>query len=279
MRRILAVFLMVVLVSGCAAEHNQMNGDIETDQNAASNANEVEVGRQIHQTIMSSFNAYTDPVVLEYVTRVGNQLAEQAERKDLTYHFTILYSEKIYATSAPGGYIYITTGFLHFLDNESELAAVLGHEIGQLQFRDSRLKNSTKTLEKVTKVASMVAPAFGQIGMLAILGLVVLNASSEIGKPSPEAKLWKADEKAMKYMVQANYDPQGMVDLLHKFVDADDNVTRAFYDYYRARPITKERMDHLKKTFSELPLEDKSFSTNRKIYQDTIKGVNQIYQA
>jgi len=94
----------------------------------------------------------------------------------LVYRFTILYDEKIYATSAPGGYIYLTTGMLNFLQNEAELASVLAHEIGRLQYKDPRFTQSDDVLNAATQAGASIAPMFGPIGSLASLGLVLLQA-------------------------------------------------------------------------------------------------------
>ena len=78
---------------------------------------EAAIGEEIHQTIMASFQPYTEPEVNSYISKIGWDLSGQAARKDLNYRFIILYSDKIYATSSPGGYVYITTGMIYFLEN------------------------------------------------------------------------------------------------------------------------------------------------------------------
>ena len=79
-----------------------------------------------------------------------------------------LYSEKIYATSAPGGFVYVTTGMLTYLENEAELAGILAHEIGEQQFKDPRFSKIQKGIEHMTHGVALVGPLFGQIGALAV---------------------------------------------------------------------------------------------------------------
>ncbi len=107
---------------------------------------EKQIGEQIHQTIMSSFYPYTEPRANEYIGKIGGDLSKQAARNELDYRFIVLYSDKIYATSSPGGYVYITTGMIYFLGNEAELAAVLAHEIAQLQYKDPKVSVGRKVL-------------------------------------------------------------------------------------------------------------------------------------
>lgn len=241
-------------------------------------SDEVAIGEKIHQTILSSFYPYTEPDFTDYVKRIGLNLAKQAERQDLPYRFTVLYDDKIYATSAPGGYIYLTTGMVYFLDNESELAAVIAHEIGELQYKDPRLSKARKVLETVLKGGSMIGPVFGEIGALATLGLSMLKTAVDAQVKTPEERVSDADRLAMHYMAAAGYDPQAYMDIFIKFLNAGKEITPYFYDYYQSRPITVERMAAMQHVFGALPLEGKSFSTNRPEFLEMAKGIKEIYK-
>jgi predicted Zn-dependent protease len=140
------------------------------------------------------------------------------------------------------------------------------------------LSRSRKILEAVTKGGAMVGPAFGEFGMLAALGLVALSAASKQKKISPEQRIIYADQRAMHYMVDAGYDPQGMIDLLYKFLNAEKQVAPYFYDYYQSRPISQPRFQALQREFSVLPLQGKTLSTNQKQYQEMTHGVRQMYE-
>jgi len=269
------ILIPIVLFSGCAAQRKQAHPQISERHLATE---EVAIGEHIHAQITSNFNIYTEPQMVAYLNQVGSDLAEHAERKDLPYRFTLLYDEKIYATSAPGGFIYLTTGMINFLRNESELAAVLAHEIGELQYRDPRLSQSKKALEELTKVGAAVAPAFGPVGALAAIGLIMMNTVAQGPERSPEDRVLTADTEALHYMVSAGYDPQGMIDLLYEFLNADPKILPFFFDYYQSRPISEERVMNVQHEFSELPLQGKTFEANPKQYMEMTKGVREIYK-
>ncbi len=263
--------VLAFALSSCAPRNGQI-----PRTNPAAASEEAEMGQQINAQILSSFYPYTEPRLVSYVSKIGNALAEHAERRDLQYHFTILYNDKIYAASAPGGFIYLTTALLYFLENESELAAVLAHEIGELQYKDPRLSRGRKILDGLTKTGAAVGPAFGQIGALAVLGLAAVHTIADKSQPSPDEKLEGADTLGLEYMVKAGYDPQGMIDVLYKFLNSKQ-LTPYFFDYYQSRPITEERFQALQTRFSKLPLDGKSFSANREDYQERTQGVREIY--
>src|SRR3989338_7752892 len=93
--------------------------------------------------------------------------------------FIVLEDDRIYATQAPGGYVYITIGFFKFLASEIELAGILAYEIGMLQYRDPRLSKLKKALDLLLQTGSYVGPAFGSIGALSVLGLALVGRSEE----------------------------------------------------------------------------------------------------
>lgn len=275
-RKFLASALSLFLIfSGCASSNR---GGSQADVNIGpSLEEEVSAGKKIHEEILASYYIYTKPDVVAYVHDVGNTLVGHADRK-LPYQFTVLYNEKIYATSAPGGYIYITTGMMNYLQNEAELAAILAHEIGLLQYRDPSFSSLRKIVSGVSQTGAMVAPAFGQIGMLAVLGFALVNAAAKMGEKDPGGRILQADTLALDYLIQSGYDPQGLMDVLERFLDADEKVMPYFSDYYKARPISKERILNLEKEFSELNLEGKELLTRPQIYQDFTKPIREIYK-
>lgn len=276
--RPLAVGLIACMLSACAARNEgKMPAAAAPEPLSKEAAAELAIGEEINAQILSSFYPYTERRVVRYVNKIARSLAKHAERKDLRYKVTILYNDKIYATSAPGGFIYVTTGMLHFLRNEAEFAAVLGHEIGQLQYRDPKLNRSRKLLDAITRGGAMVGPAFGEIGVLAILGLAALGAAADNGDLTPEARLRRADILALHYMTEAGYDPQGMIDLYHLFVNSRE-IMPFFYEYYQSRPLSEERFMAAKGAFDALPLEGKTLTTNPQKYQEMTRGVREMFK-
>jgi predicted Zn-dependent protease len=265
-----------ILLSSCATT-SEYDRPVKPPQNSHL-TEEQKTGEMLHQQILASFYPYTDPKVVRYVDDLGQSLAAQAKRHDLKYRFTILYSEKIYATSAPGGYVYITTGMLSFLQNEAELAAVLAHEIGEQQTVDRRFTKRDGAINAAAQIGSAVGPMFGPLGSLASLGLVLLQAYNENSYKTPGERLLASDAAAMKYLMNAGYDPEALLDVQEHFLKAGEKMTPYFFDYYQSRPITEERMLAIKKEFEKLPLNGKSLITDAVEYQEMTRGVREIYK-
>lgn len=227
---------------------------------------------------MGTFYTYTDPKIVSYVDDVGQSLTGAPTRGKKPYQFTILYNDKIYATSAPGGFIYITTGMINFLDNESELAAVLAKEIGELQYKDPRLDHGSKMRGGVTHAVAILSPFFGIFGMLAVVGVILWDVVADPKELSEDTRNLTADTKAMHYMVRAGYDPQAFIDVMYKFLEAEREVRPYFHDYFISHPITQGRFELMTENFKSLPLENRSFDVNREQFLEVTKGIREIYK-
>jgi predicted Zn-dependent protease len=97
-----------------------------------SEENEIKLGAKEHQKIIAQYGIYRDKDLQDYVSMVGQRVAAQSSRPNLEYHFTLLDDEIINAFALPGGYVYVTRGMLTHVNTESELAAILGHEVAHV---------------------------------------------------------------------------------------------------------------------------------------------------
>src|SRR5690606_14958355 len=134
-----ALLAFLILASGCATTTNYVTG--EQQRTAYSWADQVQLGRQADQQIAAQFGIYDDPQLAAYVDQVGQSVLRTsaysdpgtpAEVRSTPFYFRVLDSPVVNAFALPGGYIYVTRGLLAHLDNEAQLAVVLGHEIGHV---------------------------------------------------------------------------------------------------------------------------------------------------
>ena len=266
--KFLAGFLILVFsLSGCASRSGK------TTTSPAS-SKELAAGNAIHEQILTDFKPYTNPALNSYLQEIVDKLSSHAKRKKLNYRVTILNDERIYAISAPGGQIYITTAFLTFVNNEAELAAVLGHEIGELQFLSPQFDPIRKTVDGVTKAGQIVGPLFGQVGALATLGLIGLHAAYA-RDPDLDTRIASSDVWVMKTMTHEGYDPQALIDVLSHFAKYDRQLLSMFYDYYQSRPITVKRVHRASDEFKKINLEGLDLQTFFERYKKNTENLHQ----
>lgn len=105
----------------------------------------VQLGRNIHQQVLSNYQLNTDPQVNAYVDRIGQRLAAASDCSEYPFQFYIVQDDSINAFATTGGYVYVNTGLINATDNQDQLAGVLAHEIGHICNDDliDQLKQTT----------------------------------------------------------------------------------------------------------------------------------------
>lgn len=252
LRHLSAALLAALALAGCAT--NPVTGRKEIQ--LVSEGQEIQLGQQYYGPSRQSQGGdyVTDPRVLEYVRGVGNRLAAVADRQ-LPYEFTVLNSDELNAWALPGGKIAINRGLLVELQNEAELAAVLGHEIVHAAARHGAQQMEQGQLLQIgAAVASIGAAVYGG----SELGQVV-GQGAAVGAQLLQAKYGRDDELesdryGMKYMKRAGYDLQAAVSLQELFVRKFQagNERDWMTGLFASHPPSQERVDSNRRTMQEM---------------------------
>lgn len=179
---------------------------------AVTTADELALGARHHKEFeRESGGRLDDPVLQSYVSEVGMSMVPLAGRPEMQWQFHVLRSEDVNAFAVPGGYIYITAGLLFRMQNEAQLAGVLGHEIGHIAARHTaqRIERS-QTVGLLTAGVSILAEQAG------------MAAAGELGSAAAQLYLLRysrdqereADMLGLKYMTRVGYNPRGIVQLM-----------------------------------------------------------------
>src|SRR5262245_19021704 len=187
------------------------------------------------------------PDLTNYVSGVGQKLATVSDRK-LPYEFVVLNNSVPNAWALPGGKIAVNRGLLTELQNESELAAVLGHEIVHAAARHGAKAQERGTMMQVGMQAAQVGAAVGGVDTdLASLALQGAGAGLQMVqmKYGRDQEL-ESDHYGMKYMKLAGYDPWGAVTLQETFVrlfESDGKKQGWMEGLFASHPPSQERVD------------------------------------
>jgi predicted Zn-dependent protease len=156
--------LLFILISSCVSlQESPVSGTKRAY--AYSWADEVKMGKEYDPQIVAAFGLLDDPEMTAYVVRVGNEvLAESHLRRDDTkamfknteFTFRVLDSPVVNAFALPGGYNYVTRGLLAHLENEAQLAMVLGHEVGHVAARHASQQALTQTAGSLLVIGGAV---------------------------------------------------------------------------------------------------------------------------
>jgi predicted Zn-dependent protease len=172
--RLAAGLAALALIAACAT--NPATGQRQIS--LMSEAQEIAAGQEADAQIKMEMGVYNDPRLQEYVSGVGMRLAKLSERPNLPWHYTVVDSPAVNAFALPGGYVYITRGILPFLNDEAQLAGVLGHETGHVTARHSA-QQYTRAVEGTIGLAALgiLVPGARPLGQLSEQAL---GSSSQI---------------------------------------------------------------------------------------------------
>lgn len=204
-KTLLAGLLTTAIISLTGCSTNPVSG--KKDFSLISQDQEIAMGAQAHKSILKQKKRYNNPRLQAYVNNIGQQLARQSHRNKIRYTFTVLDDSSVNAFALPGGFVYITTGLMAYLNSEGELAGVLGHEIGHVTARHGVKQQSAGMASAILiSVLSKKAGAgsgkqFGQLGQALLSGY---GRDHEL----------QADKLGAEYLARVGYSPNNMIDVV-----------------------------------------------------------------
>ena len=215
---------------------------------------EIGTGKQYSMEIEKSSHLVTDPVVVEYVNRVGQNLVKNSDAK-VPFTIKVLDTDEINAMALPGGFFYVNSGLILACDSEDELAGVMAHEIAHVAAHHAA--------REMTKLNYM------QIGSIPLMiftqgtwtGYGIYEAAS-IGVPitfmhfSREFEA-QADYLGVQYMYRAGYDPQAFISFFEKVQALEKRKPGAVAKVFADHPQTPDRILHSQEEIARiLPARD-----------------------
>jgi predicted Zn-dependent protease len=197
---------------------------------------EMALGRQLSQEVESSARLVTDPVINEYVNRIGQNLVRNSDAR-VPFTIKVLDTEEVNAFALPGGFFYVNSGLILAADNEAELAGVMAHEIAHVAARHAT-KNMTRA--QIWNMASVplifiggpVAFAISEVAGLAVpLGFLKFSRDAER----------EADLLGLEYDYASGYDPQAFVEFFEK-LNVEKKKPNMVAKAFATHPMNVERI-------------------------------------
>src|SRR5215471_707346 len=199
---------------------------------------QVKMGREFAQQVEQSSHLIKDPVVNEYVNRIGQNLARNSD-SHLPFTIKILDIEEPNAFALPGGYMFVHAGTLLLADDESELAGVMAHEIAHVAACHSARQATRGTLASLAMIPVMVMTGgLAGLGVNEVANLAVPAAFMKFGR-NFEAQ---ADYLGVQYAYKAGYDPVGMINFFEKLEALEKKRPGFVTKLYGDHPQTPDRI-------------------------------------
>jgi len=205
-----------------------------------SRAEEVALGREISGSVLGAAPLVNDAALQKYVNLVGRWVASQSERPDLPWKFGVIESNDLNAFAAPGGYVLITKGLYQKLQNEAQLAGVLGHEIAHVV-----KKHQLKVLQK----QQLLGYGAGKLGELFSkndkVAKKVIDSGAEISARSLDKDAeFEADRMGMVLATRAGYDAFSLGEVLQT-IGQTNKTDNSVALLFKTHPHPDERLAKL----------------------------------
>jgi predicted Zn-dependent protease len=205
-----------------------------------SEADEINLGRETDRQVVEEHGIYKDAELSAYLAAFCRRLGKVSHRPNLDYQFKILDASVVNAFAVPGGYVYFTRGILASLNNEAELAGVMGHEIGHITARHSAQQYSKAQFAQMTLgVGSAVADA---VGFSSLSGLIQLGAGMLFLRFSRDNER-QADSLGVEYASRANYDASRLADFFQTLERMNPGSDRSgLPGWFSTHPSPEDRL-------------------------------------
>jgi beta-barrel assembly-enhancing protease len=262
-KRLLTCVLLTAGLTGCAV--NPVTGKKEMIIDSVQQ--DIAAGQQNYGPSQQSQGGkyVVDPGLTAYVNLVGKKLAAVSDVPNLPYEFVVLNNDTPNAWAMPGGKLAINRGLLVQLDDEAQLAAVLGHEIVHAAARHGA---SAKTQQMVVGAGALLAGVAiankkPEYGILAV-GALAVGANAWNSKYSRDHES-ESDKYGIKYMVKAGYDPQAAVELQELFVRMFDKQEPSWIEgMFASHPPSRDRVTANRAEIAKYP---KGGARNKEAFQ------------
>src|SRR5882672_1300517 len=229
---------------------------------------EISLGKSLAQEVERSSKLIDDPVVTEYVNRVGQNLVRNSDAR-VPFTIKVIDSDEVNAFALPGGFFYVNSGLILHAQEESELAGVMAHEISHVTARHGT-KNATKgELMQLATIPLILLGPGGWAGYGIYQGLNLAIPVTYL-KFSRDAER-EADFLGLQYMYKAGYDPNSYVTFFERIQADEKRRPGTIPKVFSTHPPTPERIENTQKEIARiLPARQEYIVTTSEF--DSVKG-------
>ena len=223
------------------------NRDVGRGVNFYSLEKEINIGKQYAQEIERSAKIVEDPVIAEYVNRIGQNIVRNSDAK-VPFTIKVLDAEEVNAFALPGGFFFVNTGLLLRAKSEAELAGVMAHEIAHVAARHGTRQATRGQLVNIASIPLIFMGGWAGYGVrqAASLAIPIGFLSFSRGFES------EADLLGLQYLYKTGYDPTAFVDFFEKIQSDEKRKPGTMSKVFSSHPLTDDRIKDAQKNIQEL---------------------------
>ncbi len=219
--------------------------DVEAigDRNVGSGVNfysiekEIALGKQLAQEIERQARIIDDPIIAEYVNRVGQNLVRNSDAK-VPFTIKVLDTEEPNALSLPGGFFFVNAGLIALADTESEMAGAMAHEIAHIAARHGTRQATRGQIINIGTIPLIFWGGWTGYGVRQAAGLAIPLGFLQFSRSFER----EADSLGLQYMYKTGYDPNAMVEVFEKLEKMEKKKPGTLSKLFRTHPMTEDRV-------------------------------------
>src|SRR5882762_974445 len=210
---------------------------------------EIALGKQLAQEVEKSAKLIDDPVVTEYVNRVGQNLVRNSDAR-VPFTIKVIDSDEVNAFALPGGFFYVNSGLILRAQEESELAGVMAHEIAHVAARHGTKQATKGDLIQIASIPAMIMLPYGWAGYGIYQGMNFLIPMTFLKFSRDNER--EADFLGLQYMYKAGYDPNSYVTFFERIQADEKRRPGTIGKAFSTHPPTQDRIENTQKEIARI---------------------------
>ncbi len=229
--------------------------DVGKSINFYSLEKEMKLGKQLALEVEQNAKIVDDPVIAEYVNRIGQNIVNNSDSK-VPFTIKVIDSEEVNAFALPGGYFYVNTGLIELAGDEAELAGVMAHEIAHVAARHGTRSATKGQLSQLMTIPLMLIGGWAGYGIQQAANFALPMTMLKFSR----AFEIEADFLGVQYLYKTGYDPSSMVQFFERLKSLQKKKKSSIAAAFSTHPLTTKRIKIVQSTIDELLPEQSEYA-------------------